>query len=309
MDKRFCLLKPLWGWIFAAALLAPARAEVISIGTPLGAKVDLEATALSPGGIIVARLTAAPAVQQASIKVGKAIIRLGPPGSGGLEPFGLVGLDLGLEPGPQAVSLTVRYDDGRTETTEASITIDPRDFPQKKLTVAAKYVTPPREVEERIQRESELLGMIYGLETPRWRGEGPFVVPHEGKMAANFGERRVYNNVPRSSHAGVDIAAPAGAPVRAANSGRVVLSRDLYFSGKTVIIDHGLGLLTVYCHFSELRVKRGEDVEKGSVIGLAGSTGRSTGPHLHWSARLRQSRVDPAALVGRLALSSAAAPR
>jgi len=308
MDRRVCLIRPLRVWIFAAALLVPARAEVFSIGTALGAKVDLEATELAPGGIIVARLTAAPAVQQASLKVGKTIIRLGPPGSE-LEPFGLFGLDLGLEPGPQAVSLTVRYDDGRTETAKASITVGPREFPQKKLTVAAKYVTPPREVEERIQRESELLGMIYGLETPQWLGEGPFIIPHEGKMAANFGERRVYNNVPRSSHAGVDIAAPAGAPVRAANSGRVVLSRDLYFSGKTVIIDHGLGLLTVYGHFSELRVKRGEDVEKGGVIGLAGSTGRSTGPHLHWSARLRQSRVRPAALVGRLALSSASTLR
>jgi len=295
-------------WLLAAALAAPAGAEVLTIVTPLGARVELEATALAPGGIIVARLAGTPGVKQASLDFGKSAVRLGPPGSG-LEPFGLVGLDLDLAPGPQAVSLTVRYGDGRVETARASITVGSRDFPQKKLTVAAKYVTPPKEVEERIRRESELLNLVYSIDTPRWLGDGPFALPHDGAMAPNFGERRVYNNVPRSSHAGVDIAAPAGSPVRSANSGRVVLSRDLYFSGKTVIIDHGLGLLTVYCHFSELRAKRGQNVRKGDVVGLAGSTGRSTGPHLHWSARLRQSRVDPAALVGRLELASAAQAR
>lgn len=285
----------------STALLIPARAEPISIGTAMGARVELEATALVPGGIIVARLIPAAGVSLATLRLGKSVIQMGPPGSG-RELFGLIGLDLAQEPGPLDASLTVRCPDGRTESVLTTITIGPRDFPQKKLTVAAKYVTPPRDVEERIRRESELLGLIYGIDSPRWLGEGPFLLPHGGKMAPNFGERRVYNNVPRSSHAGVDIAAPAGSPVRAANAGSVVLSRDLYFSGKTVIIDHGLGLLTVYCHFSELRVRRGSSVRKGQVIGLAGSTGRSTGPHLHWSARLRQSRIDPAGLVGGLDL-------
>jgi murein DD-endopeptidase MepM/ murein hydrolase activator NlpD len=297
----------LFSLAFLAAQASLLHAEAFSIETTRGVRVDFEATALAPGGIIVARLTAAPGVKRISVGTGKETIQLGPAGSG-LEPFGLIGLDLGLKPGTHNLSLRVLYADGRTESAGAAITIEPREFPLKKLTIAEKYVTPPREFEERIKREAELLNMVYGLETPRWLGDGPFALPLDGRMAPNFGERRVYNNVPRSPHAGVDIAAPAGAPVRAANSGRVVLSRDLYFSGQTVILDHGLGLLTVYCHFSELKVKRGDDVKKGQVIGLAGSTGRSTGPHLHWSARVRQSRVDPAALVGRLALSSAADP-
>ncbi len=288
---------------FLAAAISFLHAQVRPIETALGTKVDFEATDLAPGGIIVARLTAAPGVSRAALSMGKETIRLGPAGSED-EPFGLLGLDLGLKPGPQTLKLVVSYADGRTETADAPVMVEPREFPLKKLTVPAKYVTPPKAVEDRIRQESELLAMIYAIATPRWLGEGAFVLPHEGRLAPNFGERRVYNNVPRSAHAGVDIAAPLGAPVRAANSGRVVLSRDLYFSGRTVILDHGLGLLTVYCHFSELRVKRGEDVKKGQVIGLAGSTGRSTGPHLHWSARVRQSRVDPVALVGRLALST-----
>jgi murein DD-endopeptidase MepM/ murein hydrolase activator NlpD len=95
----------------------------------------------------------------------------------------------------------------------------------------------------------------------------------------------------------VDIAAPYGSPVKASNSGRVVLARDLYFSGNTVIIDHGLGLFTFYCHFSRLKVSRGDMVKKGAVIALAGSTGRSTGAHLHWGVKLLGSRVDPVALL------------
>jgi murein DD-endopeptidase MepM/ murein hydrolase activator NlpD len=140
--------------------------------------------------------------------------------------------------------------------------------------------------------------MVYSVREEKWLGEGAFERPHPGGMTPNFGEKRIYNNVPRSTHSGVDIEAAYGSPVRASNSGRVVLAKDLYFSGKTVIIDHGLGLFTFYCHFSRLNVSRGEMVKKGAVIALAGSTGRSTGPHLHWGVRLLGSRVDPAALLG-----------
>lgn len=288
--------------IALAVALAPClRSETFSVETALGTRVDLEATALAPGGIVVARLAAGPGVRRVTVRLAEETIELGPAG-GGAGPLGIIGLDLGLKPGPVTVSVAVLYSDGRTESGGRAVAIAPREFPEKKLTVPERYVNPPRAVQDRIRWESELLATIYGTATPRWLGEGPFGRPYEGPITANFGERRVYNKVPRSSHAGVDIAAPAGAPVRAANSGRVLLARDLYFSGRTVILDHGLGLLTVYCHFSELKVTRGESVAKGQVIGLAGSTGRSTGPHLHWSARVRQSRVDPAALVGRLDL-------
>jgi len=102
---------------------------------------------------------------------------------------------------------------------------------------------------------------------------------------------------PRSIHAGVDIAIASGQPIKAANDGRVVLASNLYFSGNTVIIDHGLGLYTVYCHMSKLLVKRGSVVSRGQVVGLAGSTGLSTGPHLHWAAKINEARVDPLALL------------
>jgi murein DD-endopeptidase MepM/ murein hydrolase activator NlpD len=193
--------------------------------------------------------------------------------------------------------MTVVLQDGRVEVRRHPLLIQDRKFPVKKLRVKPEFVTPPPEVGERIRREAELLQMVYSVITEDWLGEGAFEKPHPGESAGNFGEKRIYNEVPRSSHSGLDIAASYGSPVRASNSGRVVLARDLYFSGKTVILDHGLGVFSIYCHFSELRVSRGQNVKKGDVLALAGSTGRSTGPHLHWAVRIRGNRVDPQALL------------
>jgi murein DD-endopeptidase MepM/ murein hydrolase activator NlpD len=134
--------------------------------------------------------------------------------------------------------------------------------------------------------------------SPDWLATGSFESPLPGREPfPNFGQRRIYNKSSRSTHTGVDIAAPSGTPVRASNSGRVVLAGRLYLSGYTVIIDHGLGLFSYYGHFSKLRVKRGDLVRKGEVIADVGTTGRSTGPHLHWSLRLLDSRVDPFSLI------------
>ncbi len=129
--------------------------------------------------------------------------------------------------------------------------------------------------------------------TPRWLGEGSFILPCEGEVHPNFGERRIYNNKPRSPHSGVDISAPLGTPVKASNSGNVVFAGDLYFAGKAVIIEHGLGVFTFYCHFSEIKANRGHFVKKGDIIGEVGATGRVTGAHLHWSIKVFESRVDP----------------
>jgi len=267
---------------------------------PGGTEVELVAPVLEPGQIILARLRQTPDVRKVTIRFGDTAYELGSREET-LEPFALIGLDLGLKPGPYDLEMTVVLRGGRTEKLTHRVLVGDRDFPVKKLWVKEEFVRPPPEVQDRIRREAEILEIAYSVSSSRWLGEGSFERPHPGEMAPNFGERRIYNNVPRSTHSGVDIAAPYGSPVSASNSGRVVLARDLYFSGNTVIIDHGLGLFTFYCHFSRLKVSRGDMVKKGSVIALAGSTGRSTGPHLHWGVRLLGSRVDPGALL-RLAL-------
>jgi murein DD-endopeptidase MepM/ murein hydrolase activator NlpD len=119
----------------------------------------------------------------------------------------------------------------------------------------------------------------------------------KGKLAKNFGDRRIFNGNRRSRHRGMDISSPAGRVVRAVNSGRIVLGRDLYFAGQTVIIDHGIGLFSMYCHLSALSVEEGAAVGKGDEIGKVGSTGRVTGPHLHWGIRLSDTYVNPLSLL------------
>jgi len=211
--------------------------------------------------------------------------------------FLILGIDLLQKPGEKILEVELWKGKEMPEKLSVGLEIASRDFPKKKLTVAPKYVSPPKEELERIKREAELLAHIYSLTTPEWLAEGPFILPCEGKLFPNFGQQRIYNNVPRSVHSGVDIAVPTGHPIKAANSGRVVLASDLYYSGKTVIIDHGLGLFTSYSHLSKILVRRGEIVTTGQVVGLAGSTGLSTGPHLHWAVKVNQARVDPLALL------------
>ncbi len=209
----------------------------------------------------------------------------------------IIGIDLGVKPGIYPLTIYTKDSAGEWGTFKKQITISAREFPVKRLWVKEEYVTPPVEVRERIRRESELLLSIYQRFTSEWLGEGTFILPANGKVFDNFGERRIYNDQPRSSHGGVDISVPTGTPVLASNSGEVVLASDLYFSGKTVIIDHGLGLFSLYCHFSKFKVKRGQHVQRGDVIGEVGATGRVTGPHLHWGIKIFGSRVDPHSLL------------
>jgi len=115
----------------------------------------------------------------------------------------------------------------------------------------------------------------------------------------NFGARRIFNGEPRAPHAGSDLHAAPGTPVHATNRGRVVLAKNLFFTGNTVILDHGLGIDSLYAHLSRIDVKQGEIVRNGQVVGLSGATGRVTAPHLHWGMRVQNARVDPFSLVGR----------
>lgn len=208
-----------------------------------------------------------------------------------------IGIDLDLKPGSYMMKVFLQGSGGIWEALEKEITVLSREYPEKKLWVDEKYVTPPAGVRERIKREAEILRSVYAIFTSQWLSQEKFIIPTSGETVENFGERRIYNNKPRSSHGGVDISSPAGTPVKASNSGRVVLASDLYFAGKTVIIDHGLGLFTLYCHFSKIKVKRGNLVDRGDVIGEVGATGRVTGPHLHWGVKIFGSRVDPFSLL------------
>lgn len=255
----------------------------------------LEYRAIHPGEVIKTILKSQAKIIRAHVLFNQKKYEMGKGNES--EMLAFIGLDLGLRPDPYTVKVVVQYQDGRTEDLRKEILVLPKEFPVKKLWVDERYVTPPKESLERIRRESDLVRVIYDVYTPRWLGDGAFILPALGETVPNFGEKRIFNDQPRSPHSGIDISSPLGTEVKASNSGRILLANDLYFAGKAVIIDHGLGTFSFYCHFSEIRVKRGTLVTKGDVIGEVGATGRVTGPHLHWSVRINGSRVDPFSLL------------
>lgn len=207
----------------------------------------------------------------------------------------LIGVDLDHAVGRFPLSVTNAHGD-RFET---AVDIVERKFAEERLTVPKSYTEPSPQALRRIEREQRLLAALWSESAPRryWRGE--FEKPADGASGSPFGLRRFFNGEPRSPHAGIDFRAPEGAAVHAANRGRVVLADDLFFTGNTVVIDHGVGLFTLYVHLSKLETGRGAMVDKGQEIGKVGATGRATGPHLHFAARVGEARIDPEALLER----------
>jgi len=171
-------------------------------------------------------------------------------------------------------------------------------YPTQKLRVAEQYVAPPAHQLERIARERARVEALFELETPR-RFALPLGAPLERlPNAARFGARRIFNDQPRSPHSGADYSARPGTLVLAVGAGRVAVADDEYFAGKAVYIDHGGGLLSMSFHLSELLVRSDDPVERGQPLGKVGSTGRATGPHLHFGLRWHGARIDPDLLLG-----------
>lgn len=180
------------------------------------------------------------------------------------------------------------------------LAVAPRQFKVQRIDgVDQKYVEPPPEVAKRLEEEYFMVRKAreHISAEPFWRTG--FIWPAMGRISGVYGSQRIINGKPLRPHFGVDVAAAPGTPVRAAAAGTVTLAHgDLYFSGKTVIVDHGLGVSTLYIHMQELKVATGDKVTQGQVIGTIGTTGRSTGPHLHWGLNLGQDYLDPATVVG-----------
>lgn len=201
--------------------------------------------------------------------------------------------------------IDVATDAGRIEvsrrrggTTELmAIEVGDPPYPIQRLTVASEMATPPADQQERIARESERVDAVWSL-----GGQPAFELPFRPPLdpmpeARNFGSRRVLNGEPRSPHSGVDLSAPKGTVVRATARGRVVIAAEHYFSGRSVFLDHGNDLVSMYFHLDRIDIHEGELVEAGQPIGSVGTTGRSTGPHLHFGVRWHGARIDPLTLL------------
>jgi murein DD-endopeptidase MepM/ murein hydrolase activator NlpD len=209
----------------------------------------------------------------------------------------VLGIDLDVKPGEYKAPVSLKYQDGHVQNQEAVVAVKATSYPTTQLTVEERFVQlNPRDL-ARSTRETKELNTIFASMTKEVLWTAPFTVPIPGETGRNFGHRRVFNGEPRAPHAGADLRAKTGTPIHSANRGKVVLAKDLFFTGNTVIVDHGLGIFLLYAHLSRIDVKPGTIVDNGQVIGLAGATGRVTGPHLHWGVRIQNARVDPFSLV------------
>ncbi|HXT75507.1 MAG TPA: M23 family metallopeptidase [Candidatus Eisenbacteria bacterium] len=210
----------------------------------------------------------------------------------------LLGIDLEKPAGTYDFTVSAKTADATTVSCKTPIMVRAGKFATERLRVAPNFVEPNPEQLAKAQEDGKKLRELYATVTPERLWQGRFRIPIDGATTGkNFGRRRVLNGKPSSPHTGVDIPALTGISVHASQRGRVVLAEELYFSGNTVLIDHGLGVYTLYGHFSEINVKPGDLVEPGAVIGKVGATGRVTGPHLHWGLTVDRARVNALSIV------------
>lgn len=204
----------------------------------------------------------------------------------------LVGIPLDTAPGPHTALLTPG---GEAPERRIAFTVAPKKYDEQRLKVAEKrHVDPSQEDLERIARERIRIDAALGHYSSEFTPQFALQPPVTGRRSSSFGLRRFFNDQPRNPHTGMDIAAPSGTSVLSPAPGRVLDTGDFFFNGNTVFVDHGLGVVTLYCHLSRIDVKVGDTVATGTPLGQVGATGRVTGPHLHWGVAVNRAMVDPA---------------
>ena len=199
----------------------------------------------------------------------------------------VVGIPLSAKTGKQQLKVKGRKQAVRFE-------IKPKNYAEQHLTIQNKRkVNPSPEDMKRIRSERGRINAALRHWQQQDAVDTRFTLPVTGRLSSPFGLRRFFNEQPRKPHSGIDIAVPEGTPIVAPAAGRIIDNGDFFFNGNSVFIDHGQGLVTMYCHMSRIDVKPGQRVARGETIGAVGQTGRATGPHLHWSVSLNDARVDP----------------
>ena len=266
----------------------PAAALALFLITTLAQAADLPQQRLAPGGVARIALGASAEAPRASVEgIPVMVLR------DGAQWVALVGIGLAAAPGEASL---VMQKDGLERA--LPFAVQPHRYAEQRLKVAPGHVDLSPHDLARHEREAAHRKEVVQTFSQQLPATLRFAQPVPGRRSGSFGLRRVFNGQPRDPHSGMDIAAPQGTPVRAAAAGRVIDTGDYFFNGNTVWLDHGAGLLTMYCHLSAIGVKVGDVVPAGAPIGAVGMTGRSTGPHLHWSVSLNRAMVDPALFLG-----------
>jgi murein DD-endopeptidase MepM/ murein hydrolase activator NlpD len=211
--------------------------------------------------------------------------------------YAIAGVALSAKPGTYTLKLDGTTGSGAPTRFSQTVRITAARYPTTKLTVAPQFVEPPKETLVRIEKEQVVKKDVFAESAADALWLGGFQQPAAASVSGVFGSARVFNGEKRSQHQGLDFRVPSGTPIHAANAGKIILARNLYFEGNCVVIDHGQGLMTLYLHLSEFKVKEGDQVEKGQLIGLSGGTGRATAPHLHFAVRWQGVYLNPATLL------------
>lgn len=249
----------------------------LSFGLPVDTRV--------PGGIAIVDLPSSDTAPTASFDSHRvAVVRVKD------QWKAIVGIALADKPGKHTLNIAVN---GKSKT----LTLDLKDkkYRTQYITVQnERQVTPNEEDTARIERERSRIEAALTKFSETGEPQFRFSQPVPGRRSPTFGSRRVFNGQPRNPHTGMDIAAARGTPIKAPTDGEVIDVGDFFFNGNTVFLDHGLGLITMYCHLDRIDVKPGDHVKAGATLGAVGSTGRATGPHLHWGVALNRAMVDPA---------------
>lgn len=209
----------------------------------------------------------------------------------------ILGLDLETATGERELLVYVHAPEGSPSRHSVTIQVRKKDFAVQHLTLPRSMVTLNRKDLERANREKADMERVLSATAGAREWKAPFVMPVQGEIISPFGVRRVLNQEPRNPHSGMDLRAEEGTRVLASSDGVVALTADHFFSGKSIVLDHGLGVFTMYFHLSEIDVREGQKVAQGEAIGKVGKTGRATGAHLHWGVRIQGSRVDPLSLL------------
>ena len=281
----------MWQTLALLAVVAGAVATQPS----LGVRAEIVSRASNPGEALRLDIATTGAPSTVAIRGFDRVAPAVPLGEGRF--FGLLGIDLDVPPGPHHITVTARAGQD-AHVYELIVEVEEKSFPTRQLRVAPRFVNPPPAAGRRIARERAALGKLFRTLTPKPLWHGPFRRPIESTVISGFGVRSVFNGQPRAPHGGADFASPSGTPVGAPGGGRVLLAAPLYFTGQTVVVDHGLGLISLFAHLSRIDVDVGDEVDAGEQLGLVGATGRVTGPHLHWTVRLNGARVDPLSVIG-----------
>jgi murein DD-endopeptidase MepM/ murein hydrolase activator NlpD len=251
--------------------------------------IDTAYRALTPGELVVLTITVDGTPSSVRVNAFRKVIPTYKTEGGWRA---LVGIDLDQRPGRYLVE--VEADVGSTVLRQSrALVVAPKKFPTRTLRVDPAFVNPSPTEMTRIRADQAFLADAYARPAATRLWSAPFVRPVPNEANSSFGSRSIFNGEPRSPHGGTDFLSPSGTPIKAPNAGRVVCARDLYFTGNTIIIDHGLGLFSMLAHLSRLDVKEGDEVIPSQIVGLVGATGRVTGPHLHWALSVNGARVDP----------------